>query len=278
MPLRNPIYLDIDSLLDQAEYADVPVPHAAEISEKATQRKGFGGTAKFVGVGGDASFGKDLEVQTSYTLQPREKASVSKVIDGLIFGGHLVDDLARDAIQIGSLLEVDGVVKLTPTSFVGKIMHVFRELLGAEGTDPTSLDWDTVEPEVMEQLKAIMTGKDLPPLPLLVEVVGTAAEQRVFVNLPPHFFVDDASLSRLEGPHTILGSVHHQVPDGSEGYLSTEHWLFTNWDLTTRKILMTQMDSLLDQLPDELTQDVDTQDVRAWIKGPALVLDAIAIY
>ncbi|MCX4728666.1 hypothetical protein [Streptomyces sp. NBC_01306] len=45
MALLSPIYLDTETLLSQAEYYEIEIPHQAEIVEKSIRRQTGGGKA-----------------------------------------------------------------------------------------------------------------------------------------------------------------------------------------------------------------------------------------
>ena len=168
MALRSPIYLDIETLLSHAEYHDIQVPRQAEIVEKSTRKRSGGGKVGLSGLGVDASVGRDVEYQSTYTLAPREKATVSKVIDSLIAEEAVKVDPGEDTpLSKDDLVEVDGTTRITAASIAGKMFYALRRVMaGAEDLD-TMLNLDADDPQVLEQLKRVYLDNELLPIPVL---------------------------------------------------------------------------------------------------------------
>ncbi|MFD3400086.1 hypothetical protein ACFWUU_05405 [Kribbella sp. NPDC058693] len=221
MALRTPIYLDAETLIGQAEYHDLNVPQQAEIIERRTSKRSASGSANLPGVAGaSAGLGKDVEVQSTYTLTPSHKATVSKLIDALIAAEAVkVDPNEETPIGKDDLVELDGRTRITAASLAGKMLHIFHRLMGAI----TSIDeLDTIDaeaPEAAEQLKRVYLQNELLPIPILLEMTSTALPQKVYVSLRPSHFVDLASADRIERELRVLGSVTHLVDgDPEEGF------------------------------------------------------------
>lgn len=279
--MRAPLYLDLETLLAHAEYHDIEVPKQASIVEKSTRKRGGGGKVNIPGLGGaDASVGSDVEYQSTYDLKPREKATVSKIIDQLIVretvksGPDENTPLSKD-----DLVEIDGLTRITAASLAGKIFFIFRRLMDtAEGDLDSIFDLQIEEPAVAEQVKQVYLRNELLPLPILLEVTNSPLPQKVYVNVEPDHFLDSASANRIEGELRVLGTVSHLVEGGSEGHLSAERWLLHDWEYLMRRKLMTQMDDVVGNLVHQLEIDLPAEDVHAYLSGPALIIDAIAIY
>lgn len=208
MALRSPIYLDIETLLSHAEYHDIDVPMQAEIVEKTTRNRSGGGKAGVSGLGLDASVGTDVERQSTYTLAPREKATVSRVIDSLVAEGAVkVDPDEQTPWSKDDLFEVDGTTRITSASIAGKMFYALRRVMaGAEDLD-TMLDLDANDAQVVDQLKRVYLGNELLPIPVLLEMTGTRLPQRVHVNVAADHFIDAASANRVEGEMRVLDTV-----------------------------------------------------------------------
>jgi hypothetical protein len=281
MALRTPIYLDAETLFAQAEYHDLDVPRPAEIVERTTSKRSASGKASVPGVGGaSAGVGRDVEVQSTYTLTPSHKATVSKLIDALIANDAVkINPDGKTPIGKDDLVELDGRARITAASLAGKMFYILRRLMG-EITDLADLDdLDADAPEVAGQLKQVYLQNELLPIPILLEMTGTALPQKVYVSLRPSHFVDMASADRIERELRVLGSVTHLVDsDAKEGYFSAEEWLLQGYEHLVRRLLMTQVEDVVKKLADDLDLDLPADDVRAFISGPAIVVDAIAVY
>lgn len=159
------------------------------------------------------------------------------------------------------------------------MLYIFRCLIETSEQDlDTIFDFDSDSFEVAEQLKAVYLRNELLPIPVLVEVTNTALPQRVYVNLRPDNFVDAAWSNRVEGEMRVLGSVSRLVDGGKEGYLSAEEWLLDDWEYLISRKLMTEIGDVLQDPTTQLELDLPADDVHAYIKGPAILLDAIAVY
>jgi hypothetical protein len=62
------------------------------------------------------------------------------------------------------------------------------------------------------------------------------------------------------------------------GASSAEEWLLHGYENLFRRLLMTQVDDVVKKLVEDLDLDLPAGDVHAIISGPAIVVDAIAIY
>lgn len=91
-------------------------------------------------------------------------------------------------------------------------------------------------------------------------------------------FVDSATSNQIEGERRVLGTVRTLIKGGDDGYLSTEEWLFPNWEYLMKRVLMTKVNNFVKELIKKLDIEFPAEDVDSWIKGPAVILDTIAIY
>jgi len=274
MTLRSPVYLDADTLVALAEYHDVTVPKKMAVVETTSRKRDIGGQITPSGVGVKASLGRDVEYQTSYTLTPKQKAVVSKIIDGLEAGSVIQN--ANDALSKGSLVELSGAGFMTACSIAGKMFFVAREAL--EGV--TNLDslksLNVMTPKMMRLIKRVYIDNRPVPMPILLELAGTPFQARVFASLEPDFFVDVAAIDRVEGEITVLGQVSAIVAAGE--FQSTERWLLAGYEFLTKRILMTKIGDLVNDFMGAIGLNIPEDAIREYIPGPAIVVDAIAVY
>jgi len=279
MGLRSPIYLDSETLLVAAEYHGVDFPRAEEIVEKSVRNREGSAKIGYRAVSAGGSAGSNVEFQATYSLEPREKATTSKVIDGFFNAQVIKTAASEDQLWKDDLVEVDGELRVTAASMVGKMFYLLRTLLEGEGVSIEGMeDLDFESPAVQDQFKDLYLRNALPPIPLLVKVSGPPHQRSMYANLDPGRFVGAAALDLLEGPHRVLGTVRQVVPGGNDGYLATDPWLLSGWEHLFRRLLMTQIADQVQAMTKELDILLPEDDAYGWIKGPAVVLDAIAIY
>lgn len=280
MGLRNPLYLDADTLTALAEYNDVPTERMHEVVE--TQRRTRTGGAKlgWGPAGAEGSAGRDVEMQLSYSIEPGQKATVSKIIDGLTKADVLVPFTTEHARKVDDLMEIEGTLTMTATSLAGKMFYLLREYLGRDTTDIENLiaGGSINQRDLLPLIQDAYFGNALPPVPLLMELKSDDFPVRTFVSLSPSGFVDTAEASHIEGERRVLGQVANLVDAGSEGYLSAEKWLLHGWDYTMRRITMATLNTQIADLVETLNVDLPADDVQAYITGPAIVLNAVAVY
>lgn len=279
MALRRPVYLDAETLSALADYHNLDVDRLTQVVEKAVKKRSANAKASFPGIlSAGAEIGKDVELQTSFTITPNEKASISKAIDGLIAGGHVIEPTPNATLVKDSIIEIEGRIKITAASLAGKVLYILRRFLDLNDADITELSFDDIEPDVMKLAQDVFVRNELVPIPILVQVENTGLAPDVFVNLSPNLFVDSATSDQIEGERHILGTVRTLIPEGKDGYMSAENWLLPNWEYLMRRHLMTRIEDTVKDLVKALDIDLSAKKVSAWIKGPAVVLDAVAVY
>jgi len=280
MPLLNPVFLDIESLLAQAEYHAVPISVATDVVETTSKKRAGDASLEFRMLGANVAAGTDIAIQSTYQLKPQLRAMVSKTIETLI--AEKAAKQVRDAsisLKRDDFVEVFGDLRVTTISLVGKLLYILRRVLSSEGIDLTELfEFDTNNEELLKWIRRVYLGNELVPIPLLLEAKDTKLQQQVYVNLNPNHFVDSASATRVEGKFRILGTVSFVVASGSEGYLSSEQWLMPDWELFLRRTLLAGFDKELESLVDVLGVDIPAENALTYIQGPAVIIDAIAIY
>lgn len=279
--LRTPLYLDLGGLVAQAEYHGLDVPRHEKVVATTTRKRQGGGKVALPAVGGaNVSLGSDVAFQSSYSLRPSEKATVSKIIDSLIGAGVVTQHPdASTVLSKDDLVEVEGTTRLTAASLAGKMFYLVRRIVGGfAGNFDELFDLDLDDAEAAEQIKDVFLRNELLPIPVLLELVGTDLPQKVFVNLSPDHFVDASSSDRIEGDLRVLGSVSHLVEDGREGYLSAERWLLHDWERLVRRHVMLSVEDVVKDLFKQLDLAMPDEDVHSYISGPAVIVDAIAVY
>lgn len=278
MALKNPVYLDLETLLAQAEYNDVQVPVQADIVEKTVKQRSGNAKLGYGGLGAGGSTGSEVEFQTSYAMTPTQKATVSKVIDGLIRADVVSTAHASKSLVKDDLFELEGTARITAASLAGKLFNLLLQYLKDSDRDITEVQFTDIAPDIKQLMQKVYLGNELVPIPLLVELENTGLEQKVFVNLRPSFFIESASMDRIEGEMRVLGTIRNLVAGGDEGYLSSEEWLLHGWEYLMQRMMMLNLNEQVEGLAAALKLDMPKDDVHAWIKGPAIVIDAIAIY
>ncbi|MEU9900047.1 hypothetical protein ACIBCS_43365 [Streptomyces phaeochromogenes] len=274
--------MDLETLLSQAEYHDINVPVAQDIVETTVSKRSGGGKAGFGAIALNGSAGSDFQFQSTYSLAPREKATVSKVIDGLIREKAVrVNPTGDEALSKDTLVEIEGTARITAASVMSKVFFLFRRLMLARDINDLNelANLDVEDADVAEEIRRVYLQNELLPLPVLLELSGSAMPHKVYVNVRPDFFIDEASADRLEGDLRVLGSVSRLVPEGD--YRVTDEWLLHGWEFMTRRIMMAQIQDDLERVTQQLQRlglDVPDDDVHAYISGPAVVIDAIALY
>ncbi|MFC9949139.1 hypothetical protein ACFVIN_00950 [Streptomyces prasinus] len=282
MALRHPSFLDLETLLSQAEYHNVDVPVAQDIVETTARKRSGGGKAGIGPLALNGSAGTDVQFQSTYSLAPREKATVSKVIDGLIHEKAVsVNPAGESALTKDALVEIEGTARITAASVMSKLFFVFRRLMLERDIDDLSelANLDANDADVAQAIQRVYLHNELLPLPMLLEITDSPLPHKVYINVRPGYFIDEASADCLEGDMRILGSVYRLVPQ--DEYRVTDEWLLHGWEFMMRRIMMVQVQDDLREVTQQLNRlglDVPDDDVHAYISGPAVVLDAVALY
>lgn len=114
---------------------------------------------------------------------------------------------------------------------------------------------------------------------MLLELNDFTLPTRVYVNLPPNHFLNAAGSDRVEGEVQILAAVRQLLPeDKDDGFLSSEEWLLHDWEYLIRRRMMTGIADVVKTMVESLELDLPSDDVRAYIQGPAILVDAVAVY
>lgn len=281
MALRNPTYLDLEALVAYAEYHDLAVPRQSDIVETASTRRTAGGSVGLSGVGLSGNRGTTVEYQSSYRLAPTTRSTTSRIIDALTHEGILlVNPTQEKPLSVDDLVELDGLTTMTTASMAGKVFYLMRRVMESADLGLSDLDKIDIEsdPQFAEQLKKVYLGNELVPIPLLLELKESSLPQRVYLNFNPDNFVESASVARVEGRVRALGTIRQLIDGGGDGYLSSEEWLLHDWEHVIKRLLMTQVSEQLHELASAFDLELPADDVKAWLEGPAILVDVIAIY
>ncbi|MCY9786961.1 hypothetical protein KIK06_24050 [Nocardiopsis sp. EMB25] len=131
------------------------------------RRRSGGGTIGVSRFGANLAAGSDVELRSTYTLAPKEKAAVSKVIDGLI--QRLAVTVFPDethALGKDLVVELNGQTRITAASLVGKMFYVMRMLLDStEGDIEAVLDMSAEDDEASQALKRVYLRNEPLPVP-----------------------------------------------------------------------------------------------------------------
>jgi hypothetical protein len=85
-----------------------------------------------------------------------------------------VDPDEETPIGKDDLVEFDGRTRITAASLAGKMFHIIRRLADGITNIGNLEDLDADEPEVAAQLKQVYLQNELLPIPILLEMTGTA--------------------------------------------------------------------------------------------------------
>ncbi|MCX4673596.1 hypothetical protein OG453_44380 [Streptomyces sp. NBC_01381] len=282
MALRSPSFLDLETLLSQAEYHDINVPKPEDIVETTLRKRSGGGKLGVGALALNGSAGSDVQYQSTYSLEPREKATVSRVIDDLVSqDAVLVNPVGDSALSRDVLIEIEGTARITAVSVLSKVFFLFRRLMIARDIDALNelANLDMEDAAVAEEIRRVYLENELLPLPVLLELTESSLPHKVYVNVRPDFFIDEASADRIEGDLRVLGSVSKLIPAGQ--FRVTDEWLLYGWEFLMRRIMMAQLQDDLEEVTAQLQRlglNLPDDDVHAYISGPAVIIDAIALY
>ncbi|OFR91177.1 hypothetical protein HMPREF2863_05045 [Micrococcus sp. HMSC067E09] len=281
MPLRNPLYLDAESLYAYAQYSQIEPESIKDVVERHRNTKEATAKAGVPGANAQGGGALEVEVQHSYTLAPKQKAAVSRSLDELIREEAILTLGGQDrAPEKDDLVHAEGRLVMTPTSLAGKMLEFLRQHIGDDDGTVSALMAGEGLPDAAlgKVLRDAYFKGTLPNIPLLMELRGTGYQGRVFVSLPPSGFVDVAQAEHIEGNRRVLGQVEELIGGGNEGYLSAEKWLLSRWDYMMRRLMMAQMTGTVEKLIDNLGIELEVHDVHATLQGPAVILNAVMVY
>ncbi|APX00440.1 DUF6414 family protein [Arthrobacter sp. QXT-31] len=278
MALRNPVYLDMETLAAQADYHEIRYPVPTEIVEKSTQGRSGEASAQIAGVGLRGKGGKDVELQKSFTLAPKDKAVVSRVLDSLIEEGHVRTETA-DGFSRDDLVELEGESFLHQGSLVGKLMHIALLAMQSEHVDLSNLNVAALEPEFLRHAKRAFLDNALLPIPLLLRLDRPVSEHDIYLDVEPGHFVGSRSITDIEGEIRVFGTVARLIDDGD--FYTAERWLLPGWERQMRRLLMAS--PTLSEQVNAMSQVFDVgavgdEKVEPFLRGPAIIISAIAVY
>jgi hypothetical protein len=68
------------------------------------------------------------------------------------------------------------------------------------------------------------------------------------------------------------------IDGGGEGFLSSEEWLLHDWEHLMKRMLMTRISQEIQNLVNAFELELPADDVKAWLEGPAILVDVVAVY
>lgn len=277
MTLRNPVYLDLETLEALAQYHEVDFPLPADVVERTTQGRSAEAGAKFGPFNAAGKGGTDVELQRSYSLTPRHKTVVSRTLDDLIRKNHVRTDVSS-GVSRDELVLFEGNSSLMPSSTMGKLMHIaLLALKDTEGADISQLNAQELEPGFMQHAKRAFLDNDLLPIPLLLRLQTPADWPSVYVNLEPGNFLESRSIDDVEGEIRVFGTVDKIIDEGD--FYSAEKWLLPGWERDMRRVLMTtDIEQFFHSTASLFDVEVPEEDTKPYLSGPALLITAIAAY
>lgn len=326
MPLRNPRYLNRTDFYDHAAYHDIDIPRRTEVVAQTSRTRKAAGKVGLqqlgIPVGFEGQVGNSVEFQSAYTLEMGEKSSFSKVLDAMEREDETAlvkiplaqGDEARWVASKGELVELNGVMKLSPVSSVGKIMNVMLQLVGREdvnlddlfmappannlrgqsqGATASGRDEDggegattaasNIPAQAQEIFRAVYLRNEIPQIPALFELQldEQDAPWRVYVNCDPGHFIGPgaAATDSIEGEVTVVGVIRDFVDDDpTDGFITTEPWTLHGWERTLRSILSIRMDELTKKIIPAFDPNWKSGDASYYIRGPVIIIDAVAIF
>lgn len=282
---RNYTYLDGSVLNTIAEDIDMDVKLSYEVVERTTKDKGgkAGFGARGFTAGGELS--SKSERQETYSLSKDGKSTSTKIIKHLVSKDmvftHDMFQNEEQPIDKGSLVELEGSALITAASSIGRLMHAFhpvikrtKSLMELQNLGMSSKDIDKV-------VSKYLIAEDLPNINLLYKMSVPDIPPKnilsVYLNFKPGNFLDTQESVNMEDQFTVFGVVKLLVPGNGNGK-GTDAWIMPGFNDILRKTVLAGgiPDSLIkNPLIIEKTSDTDHPE---YIKGPAMIVDVIAMY
>lgn len=278
MALKNPVYLDLETLEAQAQYHEVDFPIPADVIERTNHGRSGEAGAQAGPFSIRGTGGKDVELQKSYTLAPRHKTVVSRAMDALLAAGHVQTDLLA-GVSRDDLVLLEGRTSLMPCSTAGKLMHIaLLAMRDAQVTDFSSFRAADLEPGFAQHAKRAYVNNELLPMPLLLRLEAPAGCPAVYLDLPSGHFLDSRSIDDVEGEIRVLGTVDKLIDEGS--FYSAERWLLPGWEHQMKRLLMASegISGIFESIAGHLGVDAPAEDTKPYLVGPALLISTIAVY
>lgn len=281
MPYVEPVYLKRDALFSRAEYAGIHLPpQTVEIQERDFRESGLNGTlgASGVGIGGNRA--KSVEVQKTYSLESRDYAVVSKIVDALFEQKEAFLRTPETSLKRGDFVAIEGRFQMTNASRIGRFTDIIRSAFNDSDIDITSKnELESMPPAVISELKDVLLGNALPQIPILTQSHPTDHLAAVYASFEPNHYVNAASTDRIVGDMTVLGKVTALIEDDpEEGYLSAEQWLFPHYDEMLRRQMMVKADELVESYAEAFELGGELPTAQHYLSGPGVVIDVVAAY
>lgn len=271
MPLRSPVYLDIDLLVDVADYLGLDYPVETKVRETgARERSGSAGVAvPGTSLGVKGAMASTNEVERTYETPVRPVKVLNEVIDRALLAQDLLD-FTGGANEVGavsrrSLVQIEGVARLSAASDGAQVLSGFMSMV----EDPQLaqfLNTGDTPLGLMQELLGGATGEE----PVLFELDTDTVPVAVLFELQPGLFHRSAGMEDISGDLTLFALVDQLVPEGSE--LDLVRFLLPGANRAARRTLgREQLDDLLSKMPNQTGG-------KAVVEGPAWLLKPVAVY
>lgn len=282
---RNYSYLNTETLYTIADETGSARPTSREITERKNHAKEGGAKLGPTAIGVQGSINNAFEHQETYKLTQDERSFATQTINSLIdnndafsFGG--LTERALPQLRRGMLLEITGSVSITSTSAFATLYQHFNPIIQ---TAETPQDLELTTKDIRKIAKGYLLTSEMPKIPLLYrsKIQGILAEKgiSVYINFIPGYFIQSENNLNLDDEITVFGFIEKTVRGGDEGYMDASAWMFPNLNPRVRKAALAQKDLPdLEEILGELHSEITNWENPDYIKGPAIVVRAIALY
>lgn len=268
---RRPLYLDLEALVDLADWADIGLPDAAEIEQIRRRRHGGKvGISKVLNAGYEG--GKEDETRVRFTEEFRPVRALNIVLDALAEEGALTDlDAEREAaISRDSVVLIEGDLQMSPLTEIGQLLSALMpsatEALG-RGEEPT-MDQTALA-------RALLAG-ETPEGPLVFDLKPFDEHPRRYLVIGHSTAVVD-SADDLVDELRVLATVKRLVRAGASR--SLDRYVLPNVSRAFRRAMSgNALEDLLSGSTDVIGREIEDPQQALQLDGPAAILEPIAIF
>ena len=269
--MRAPKYLDLQLLMQMADYYNIPVPREAEVARKTIDtRQGGVGLDKIVKAHKDKT-GTE-EMTETYKTQVRPVKLLNDVVDDLTMTGRLVD-LTDDPSAVVPHREpvlLEGEIRLTEASEVGALIGRLTPLL-LQMAAAGRTDFQPSQAELTSQFFADPSNST--PEVFRVEIPGNGVT--AYLVLKGENYVDGATSDEVASELAVFGLVDRIIRDGA--VYSLEKYVIPGLNRDLRRLIGQQaINEMLDKASEPLGRQISSDSLN--IKGPAIILSVAGIF
>jgi hypothetical protein len=265
MPIRQPVYLDIDLLQNVADYLGIDYPVEEKVRELGSRERSGGLSAAVpgTGIGGTLGRGTTNEFERTYEVPVRPIKIFNDALDFALQNEEIKDFTGAHpdwAVVRRDLIQIEGTPAVSDITSAGdllsKILPAMVPTL-AEGRQ------DGPPPELIAALFDSSSVR-----PLLYEF-DSDSPVPVFLHLDSTWFHRNASPDDVSGDVTVMGIVDQLIPEGQS--LDLVRYLLSGVNRAARRAM--EPAKLLD-----LLEKMGRKDAQLSEPGPAWLVRPIAIY